>query len=79
MPHTETFFVSTKTNKVKPLNANSASYFNPDLKSENYGKAKYCIEVFSFNNHEKIAEQVRNIIDEKGLSYKLFRIKVETR
>lgn len=78
MPHSERFYVSTKTNKVKRMEDNPASYFNPDCKSKNYGKAKYCIEVFGYN-HEKVAEQIRDIIDQNGLSEKLFHIKVETR
>ena len=78
MPHSETFYVSTETNEVKRVNDNLLSYFNPTWKSKNYGKAKYCIEVFGYN-HEKVAEQIRDIIDEKNLSDKLFHIKVETR
>jgi hypothetical protein len=78
MAHSETFYVSTKTNKVKRVDGNPTEYFNPDWESKNYGKAKYCIEVFGYN-HEKVAEQIRDIIDEKGLSDKLFHIKVETR
>jgi hypothetical protein len=78
MPHTETFFVSTKSNKVKPVNENPTSYFNPDSKSKNLGKAKYIIEVFGYN-HQKVAEEIRDVIDEKRLSDKLFRIRVETR
>jgi len=78
MPHTETYYVSSKTNKVKRVEGNPSSYFNTDWKSQNLGKANYCIEVFGYN-HEKVAEQIRDIIDEKGLSNKLFRIRVETR
>jgi hypothetical protein len=78
MPHTETFFVSTKTNKVKPVDGNTSSYFNPDWKSKNLGKAKYIIEVFGYN-HQKVAEEIRDIIDEKQLSDKLFHIRVETK
>jgi hypothetical protein len=78
MPHTETFFVSTKTNEVKLVDGNSSSYFNPDTKSKNLGKAKYIIEVFGYN-HQKVAEKIRDIIDEKGLDDKLYEIRVETR
>ena len=78
MPHTETFFVSTKTNKVKAVDGNTNSYFNPECKSKNLGKAKYIIEVFGYN-HQKVAEEIRDIIDEKQLSDKLFNIRVETR
>ena len=79
MPHTETFYVSTKDNRVRPITGgNTTSYFNPHWKSKNYGKAKYCIEVFGYN-HKKVAEKIRDIIDEKGLSDNLFNIKIETR
>ena len=78
MPHTETFFVSTKSNKVKSMDGNPSSYFDPEWKSKNLGKAKYIIEVFGYN-HQKVAEEIRDIIDEKQLSDKLFHIKVETK
>lgn len=79
MPHTETFYVSTSDNKIRPINGNPSDYFNPSLNNpKKYGKAKYCIEVFGYN-HKKTAEMVRDIIDEKGLSDKLFRVRVETR
>jgi hypothetical protein len=78
MPNTERFYVSTKTNKVKPIDGNPTSYFNPDWKSKNLGKAKYIIEVFGYN-HQKVAEEIRDVIDEKQLSDKLFHITVEIR
>jgi hypothetical protein len=78
MPHTETFFVSTETNKVKPVDGNTSSYFNLEQKGKNLGKAKYIIEVFGYN-HQKVAEEIRDIIDEKQLSDKLFKIRVETK
>ena len=78
MPVTESFYVSTKTNEVKPIDGNTNSYFNPERKSKNLGKAKYIIEVFGYN-HKKVAEQIRDIIDEKQMADKLFSIKVETR
>ena len=79
MAHTETFYVSVKDNKVRPITNNIPSYWRPIYDGKNYGKAKYCVEVFSTNNHKEIAEQIRNVIDEKGLSDKLFTIKVETK
>lgn len=79
MPHTETFYVSTKDNRVRPItDGNTSQYFNPDWKSKNLGKAKYCIEVFGYN-HKKVAKQIRDVIDKEGLSDKLFRVRVETR
>ncbi len=78
MPHTETYYVSTKSNKVKPIDGNPTSYFDPNWESKNLGKAKYIIEVFGYD-HQKVAEEIRDVIDEKRLSDKLFRIRVETR
>lgn len=78
MANTETFYVSTVNNKVKPVTDNPQSYFDRSWESKNYGKAKYCIEVFG-SNHQKVAETIRDIIEEKGLSKKLFHIMVETR
>ena len=78
MPYTETFYVSTKDNKVRPITKNINSYFNPDTKDENLGKAKYCIEVFGYN-HKEVAKQIRDVIDAKQLSDKLFTIRVETK
>jgi hypothetical protein len=78
MPHTETFYVSTKDNKVRPANGNPAEYFNPDWKSKKLGKAKYCIEVFGYG-HKKVAKQIRDVIDKESLSDKLFHVRVETR
>lgn len=79
MPHTETFYVSTSDNKIRPINGNIASYFNPNCKGENLGKAKYIIEVFSYNHHKETAKKIRNIIDENGLSDKLFHVTVATK
>jgi hypothetical protein len=78
MPVTETFYVSTETNEVISVDGNPSTYFNPEQKGKNLGKAKYIIEVFGYN-HKNVAEQVRDIIDEKQMTDKLFRIRVETR
>lgn len=78
MSHTQTFYVSSKNNQVRPTTGNSSSYFNPVYGKKNYGKAKYCIEVFG-HNHKETAKKIRDIIDEKGLSDTLFHIKVETK
>lgn len=78
MPHTETFYVSMNDNQVRAIKGNTAEYFNPGTKSKNFGKAKYCIEVFGYN-HKKVAEHIRDIIDEKDLSGKLFHIRIETK
>ena len=79
MPYSETYYVSVKDNQVKPITDNVSSYWDDDYDGKNYGKAKYCIEVFSDSDHIEIAKQIRDIIDEKGMSDKLFTIKVETK
>jgi len=79
MPHTESYFVSVKDNEVKPMTDNFSSYWQPIYGGKNYGKAKYCIQVFSTSNHIEIAKQIRDIIDEKGMSDKLFTIRLETK
>lgn len=78
MPTTETFYVSKKDNKVKRTTNNVSSYFRPLYGGKNYGKAKYCIEVFGYN-HSKVAEGVRDMVDRSGFTDSLFTIRVETR
>ena len=77
MPHTESYYVSVKDNKVRPMKGNISSYFRPIYDKKNYGKAKYCVEVFATNNHETHAKKVRDMIDKEGLSDKIFNIKIE--
>jgi len=78
MPTTETFYVSKEDNKVRKVTDNVSSYFRPLYGGKNYGKAKYCIEVFGYN-HLKVAEGVRDMVDKAGLTDRLFTIRVETR
>jgi hypothetical protein len=76
MPHTETFYVSTKTNKVKETTEPSREYFLPSGKKS--GKAKYIIEVFGYR-HKETAERVRDMVDAAGMGPDLYTIRVETR
>jgi hypothetical protein len=76
MPTTDTFYVSSKDNKVRRVTEPSREYFIPGGKKE--GKAKYIIEVFGYN-HEKVANEVRDMVDKGGMTDKLFEIRVETR
>jgi hypothetical protein len=76
MPTTDTFYVSLKDNKVRRATEPSREYFIPGGKKE--GKAKYMIEVFGYN-HEKVANEVRDMVDKGGMTDKLFSIRVETR
>jgi hypothetical protein len=78
MPHTETYYVSTEDNEVRETTNNISSYFLPIYDKKNYGKAKYCIEVFGYN-HKETATKIRDIIDKEGMSDKLFKIRVETK
>jgi hypothetical protein len=77
MPHTETYYVSVTDNKVKPITDNISSYFQPIYDKKNYGKAKYCIEVFATSNHKNNAKKVRDMIDKEGLSDNIFSIKID--
>ena len=76
MPNTESFYVSSKDNKVRKTKGPSQDYFYPGSKYE--GKAKYLIEVFGYN-HEKVANEVRDMVDKSGMANKLFTIRVSTR
>ena len=76
MPHTERFYVSTKTNKVKEVKEANREYFLPDGKKS--GKAKYIVEVFGYR-HKETAERVRDMVDAAGMGPDLFTIRVETR
>jgi hypothetical protein len=76
MSTTTTFYVSSKDNKVRRTTEPSREYFIPEGKK--VGKAKYLIEVFG-GNHEKVANDVRNMVDLSGMQDKLFTIKVSTR
>jgi hypothetical protein len=76
MPHTERFYVSTKTNKVKEATEPDREYFLPDGKKT--GVAKYIIEVFGYR-HKETAERVRDMVDAAGMDSDLFSIRVETR
>lgn len=70
--------MSKEDNKVRKVTDNVSSYFRPLYGGKNYGKAKYCIEVFGYNNL-KVAEGVRDMVDKAGLTDHLFTIRVETR
>jgi hypothetical protein len=76
MANTDTFYVSTKDNRVRRTTEPSREYFVRGGTKE--GKAKYLIEVFG-GNHEKVANDVRNMVDLSGMQDKLFTIKVSTR
>ena len=76
MPTTETYYVSTKDNKVRRTTEPSREYFIYGGKKE--GKAKYIIEVFGYNQ-EKVANEVRDMVDKGGMQDRLFTIRVETR
>ena len=76
MANTDTFYVSTKDNKVRRTSEPSREYFVRGGTKE--GKAKYIIEVFGYN-HEATAKKVRDMVDLAGMQDKLFHIKVETK
>jgi hypothetical protein len=76
MANTDTFYVSTKDNKVRRTTEPSREYFVRGGTKE--GKAKYLIEVFGYN-HEKVANEVRDMVDKSGMTNKLFTIRVSTR
>jgi hypothetical protein len=76
MANTDTFYVSTKDNKVRRTTEPSREYFIRGGTKE--GKAKYIIEVFGYN-HEETAKKVRDMVDSAGMQDKLFTIRVETK
>jgi hypothetical protein len=76
MPTTDTFYVSSKDNRVRRTTEPGREYFIRGGKKE--GQAKYLIEVFGYN-HEEVAKEVRDMVDKGGMGNKLFRIRVETR
>ena len=76
MANTDTFYVSTKDNKVRRTSEPSREYFVRGGTKE--GKAKYIIEVFGYN-HEETAKKVRDMVDLAGMQDKIFTIKVSTR
>jgi hypothetical protein len=76
MANTDTFYVSTKDNRVRRTTEPSREYFVRGGTKE--GKAKYIIEVFGYN-HEETAKKVRDMVDLAGMQDKLFTIKVSTR
>lgn len=76
MANTDTFYVSTKDNKVRRTSEPSREYFVRGGTKE--GKAKYIIEVFGYN-HEATAKKVRDMVDLADMQDKLFHIKVETK
>jgi hypothetical protein len=76
MPTTDTFYVSSKDNRVRRTTEPGREYFIRGGKKE--GQAKYLIEVFGTNNHE-VAKEVRDMVDKGGMGNKLFSIRVETR
>jgi hypothetical protein len=76
MANTDTFYVSTKDNRVRRTTEPSREYFVRGGTKE--GKAKYIIEVFGYN-HEETAKKVRDMVDLAGMQDKIFTIKVSTR
>jgi hypothetical protein len=76
MATTDTFYVSTKDNRVRRTTEPSREYFIRGGKKE--GQAKYIIEVFG-HSHEETAKEVRDMVDRGEMSDKIFRIKVEMR
>jgi hypothetical protein len=76
MANTDTFYVSTKDNRVRRTTEPSREYFVRGGTKE--GKAKYIIEVFGYN-HEETAKKVRDMVDQAGMQDKIFTIKVSTR
>ncbi len=76
MANTDTFYVSSKDNKVRRTTEPSREYFIRGGSKE--GKAKYIIEVFGYN-HEETAKKIRDMVDKAGMQDELFHIKVETK
>ena len=76
MANTDTFYVSTKDNRVRRTTEPSREYFVRGGTKE--GKAKYIIEVFGYN-HEETAKKVRDMVDSAGMQDKLFSIRVESK
>jgi hypothetical protein len=74
--NTETYYVSSKDNKVRRTTEASREYFRHEGKKE--GQAKYLIEVFGYGQ-EETAKKVRDMVDLAGMQDKLFTIKVNTR
>ena len=76
MATTETYYVSSKDNKVRRTTEPSREYFAYQGKKE--GQAKYLIEVFGYGQ-EATAKMVRDMVDKAGMQEELFHIKVETK
>lgn len=76
MANTDTFYVSTKDNKVRRTTEPSREYFIKGGTKK--GKAKYIIEVFGYD-HESTAKKIRDMVDKAGMQDELFHIKVETK
>jgi hypothetical protein len=76
MANTDTFYVSSKDNKVRRTTEPSREYFVRGGTKE--GKAKYIIEVFGYGQ-EATAKMVRDMVDSAGMQDKLFTIRVETK
>lgn len=76
MPTTESFYVSSKDNRVRNTTEPHREYFLKDGKKS--GQAKYIIEVFGYN-HKETAIKVRDMVDNSGMTNELFQIRVETR
>ena len=74
MATTNTFYVSTKDNKLRKSQTSSREYFIKGGKKE--GQAKYIIEVFG-NNHQKVAKKIQKIIETAGMHNDLYLIKAE--
>ena len=76
MATTETFYVSSRDNKVRRNTKFFREYFEKGGKK--LGQAKYFIEVFGYE-HEKTAKKVKEMVQKAGMDNSLFLIKVETR
>lgn len=72
MPTTETFYVSSKDNKIKRTNRPDREFFGNGEKS---GDAKYLIEVFGYNHLEE-AKKVKEMVENSKFN-KLVKIRVE--
>lgn len=76
MTITETYYVSSKDNKVRRTTEASREYFRHEGKKE--GQAKYLIEVSGYDQ-ESTAKKIRDMVDLSGMQDKLFTIKVTSK
>lgn len=76
MASTQSFYVSTKDNKLRITTAPFREYFIKRGRKE--GQAKYIIEVFGYQ-HVKVAKDIKEMVQKAGMQNDLFVIRVETR